>query len=352
MLRRPAFALPCIAGLAIGIAASSAVFSAFSAIELESMGFADSGTLAAAATVVGIARPEFGFPRDVDLWIALRPSWPDVEKNATIGVFRSVARIAPRVSLPQVRARLDAALRQSDTERPVGTRQLDTLVKPLRDEAYGTARPAVTMLLAAVLLLLLIACANAANLTLALHAERAHEMAVRAALGAGRRRLVALLLAESATAAAAGGVTGLLLARSALRIIVRFAPPEMPAVDRIALHWPVVLFSLGLTAATVLLFGAGPALLATSAQTAVIAGLETRSGARPHRRLRGLLIAGEVALSAMLAIGAGLRARSFANLAAIDSGFPPGRHAHLPHHHGTFRSGIAPRALHRRMPIV
>jgi predicted permease len=277
------------------------------------------------ATVVGIARPEFDFPRDVSLWAALRAAWPEVEQNATLGVFRSVARLAPTISIEQARTRLDAALRQSDGERPVGSPRLGTLVKPIRDEAYGTARPAVAMLLGAVLLLLLIACANAANLTLALHGERRHDMALRAALGAGNRHLVALLLAESVTTALAGGLGGLLLARTSLAAFARVAPPGMPAFDRIGLSWPIVLFGFALTALTVLLFGLGPALLSANAgRSDLIAGLGTRwGGGRPQRRARGLLISAEVSLSVILAIGAGLLARSFARLASIDSGFRP-----------------------------
>jgi predicted permease len=172
------------------------------------------------------------------------------------------------------------------------------------------------MLFAAVLLLLLIACANAANLTLALQAARSREMAVRAALGASRWRLVRMLLAESMVAAVAGGIGGLLLARAALAVFVRFAPPEMPGADRITLHGPVVAFGIALTGATVLLFGIAPAVWAARA------ALGSRAaGSRSHSRARGVLIAAEVALSAMLAVGAGLLARSFGNLAAIDPGF-------------------------------
>jgi len=440
---RPAFSVPCIAGLAIGIAAASAVFSAFSAVELGSMGFDKPNQIAAVwltdpahgqeqvelsygdwlawrrarertadvalassvnldftiysgnlpehvdgttvtgnffdvlgarplagrfltadddqpgaptrvvlshklwrtrfggdfkligreirlgsgtATVIGIARPEFDFPRDVDLWVALQPSWPDVDKNRDLGVFRSVARLAPGVSPAQAHARLDVMLRQTDSQRPAGSPRLATLVKPIRDEAYGTARPAVTMLFGAVILLVLIACANAANLTLALHAERRQELAVRAALGADRRHLLRLLVTESAVAACLGGFGGLLLARAALAGVIRLAPPEMPAVDGIALNWPIVLFALGLSAATVLLFGAGPALMAAKAggRGSLTEGLGGRwIGGKSHSRVRGLLIAAEVVLSVMLAIGAGLLARSFAKLAAVDPGFRP-----------------------------
>jgi len=437
--RRPAFAIPAIAGLAIGIGASTAVFSAFSAMELESMGFHDPAHLAAiwlndpahgqsqvelsygdwrswrgragaqvalassvnldftlqfdgmpehvdgttvtgnffevlgakplagrfltdqddrpgsplnvvisyrlfrtrfggdygvigrqvrfstsTATVVGIARPEFDFPREVAVWAPLHPIWPDVEKSAWIGVFRSVARLAPGQSDAAVRTQLDAALRQ-DESRPQDSPALPTTVKPIRDEAYGAARPAVLILMAAVFLLLLIACANAANLILAFHVERTGELAVRAALGAGRWQIVGLLVAESMVTALIGGLAGLALARAAIGAFVRFAPPEMPGVDRITLNWPVALFGLALTACTVLLFSFVPAMLASRADPnlALQGGGVRMTGGKFQHRLRYFLIATEVALSVMLVIGAGLLVRSFSNLTAVDPGCRP-----------------------------
>ena len=439
---RPSFSIPCIAGLAIGIASAAAVFSAFSAVELHSMGFADASRVAAiwltdpvhgqqqveigygdwqiwqrahakpadvalassvnldftlftgtlpehvdgtvvtgnffrvlgakplagrflnddddragapvrvvlshnlwrtrfhgdlqvigrqlrlgsdTATVIGIAPADFDFPRDVELWTAVHPNWPDVDKSPDLRVFRSVARLAPGLSTAQARGQLDVLLRQADRERPAGNSRLGTLVRPIRDEAYGAARPAVAMLLAGVLLLVLIACGNAANLTLAMHASRRQELAVRSALGAGRGHLLRLLLSESMFAACLGCAGGLLLARSALAVFVRFAPPEMPSVESIGLNWPVVLFALAITAMTVLLFGIAPALMAAkTGRGNLVEGLGGRwIGGKSHSRVRGLLIAGEVALSAMLAIGAGLLARSFTKLAAVDPGFRP-----------------------------
>lgn len=426
LLRRPALAIPAIAGLIVGIGASTAVFSAFRAIEFESMGLRDPARLAAiwlqdvphnhpqvelsygdwrplhnvadvalassvnldftiyrdgrpehidgstvsgnffsvlgakplagrflepaddqpgapvrlvlsyqtfqsrfagdyriigqqirfadsTATVVGIARPEFDFPRDTSVWLPLRVASPNIEQSMWLGVFRSVARLAPGLSLAETQSRLDAALRQ-DTSRPATEPVYTTQVKPIRDEAYGLARPAIAILMAAVLLLMLIACANAANLLLAMHAERRAELAMRVALGASRLRIVRLLLSESATIAAISGAGGLLLARAAIAAFQKFAPPEMPGVDRIALEWPVATFAIALTAITLFLFSLGPALLASQ--------IDLRTS-RTHvqKRLRHFAIAAEVALSAMLVCGAGLLVKSFENLAAVDPGF-------------------------------
>lgn len=273
------------------------------------------------AVVAGIARPEFDFPRDTAVWLPLRPASPDIEKSAWIGVFQSVARLGPGMTPARAQAQLDAALRL-DSSRPATAPALATVLKPIRDEVYGVARPAVAMLMGAVLLLLLIACANAANLMLALHAERAGEMAVRAVLGAGRWRIARMLMSESAAIAAIGGLGGLALARGAIAVFAGLAPPEMPSVDRITLNWPVALFGLGITAIALLLFSAGPALL-----TSIVGGVNSSqvgSGSRTiggKNRLRHQLITAEVALSVMLVIGAGLLLRSFRNLAAVDPGF-------------------------------
>src|SRR5262249_9848655 len=158
---------------------------------------------------------------------------------------------------------------------PTGTPILGTLVKPVRDEAFGAARPAAAMLLGGVALLLLIACANAANLTLALHAERAREFFIRTALGAGRGDNWRLLFSETLAVPLAAATLGLVLARAALVLFVRLAPPEMPAVDRIALHWPV-----------------GQAIAFCGLPTAIALAFRFR----PHPRTRSILIAAEVAL--------------------------------------------------------
>jgi len=269
-----------------------------------------------AVTVVGIARPEFDFPRDVAVWLPLHAAWPDVERSADLGVFRSVARLKPGVTAARARTRLEAI----GARRPV-------LVTPLLDEMFGAARPATWILLGAVLLVLLIACANAANLLLNRAAERGRELAIRTALGASRKGLFRLLVAEAAILAAASGALGLILAAVGIRVIVALAPAGVPRIADAALDPWVLLFGLGLAMVTVLLFGFGPAFLASRRDPNEVLQQAGRGSTRSHAqsRLGRLLLALEGALTALLLVGAGTLVHSFANLAAVDPGFRPQR---------------------------
>jgi putative ABC transport system permease protein len=199
-------------------------------------------------------------------------------------------------------------------------------VTPLRDRLVGKVRPALLLLAGAVGLVLLIACANVAHLLLARAAARRRELAVRAALGASQGRLVRHLLAESTVLALAGGAGGLLVAAWGARLLAALAPGELagsllPQVV-VRLDAPVLLFTLGLVLGTSLLFGLGPALAA--ARVDLREPFQAIAGGR-HRRSRGLLVAGEVAMATILLVGAGLLVRSFARLRAVDPGFRPER---------------------------
>ncbi len=278
-----------------------------------------------AVEVVGIAPPEFDFPRDVAMWAPLHAGFSTVEQTPTLRVFRSVARLRAGVGVNGAQAALTVIAKNAQDERSAGAGRYGVLVTPLLDEIYGAARPAIQILLAAVMLVLLIACANAANLLLARAAGRAREIAVRTALGAGRGRIVRLLLEESAVLAAVAGALGIALAAAGVRLLVRLAPEEVPRVAQASLDLPVLAFSMAVTAATVFLFGLAPAWVASRrdpAEALQHAGARF-AGSRAQSRFRRVLIAGEVGLSAVLLIGAGLLVRSFANLAAVDPGFRP-----------------------------
>ena len=186
-------------------------------------------------TIVGVARTEFDFPRDVDVWIPLHAGWSDVEQNARLGVFRAVARLNRGVTIREATARMDVVARQLDSTRPAGAASYGILVTPMLDEVFGAAHAAAWVLLGSVLVVLLIACVNVANLLLARAAGQAREMAVRAVLGAGRWRLIRYLLAESLLLAAAGGALGIVLASVGIEALARLAPPEVPRIDQATL---------------------------------------------------------------------------------------------------------------------
>src|SRR6185503_6633584 len=155
-----------------------------------------------------------------------------VEQNSTLQIFRAVARLKDGVAAAQARARLDGIARQFETGAAASGNWPRVALTPMLDEIYGAAHRAVWILLGAVFLVLLIACANAANLLLNRAAERRHELAVRAALGAGRRRLVGLLVIEAAVLAAAAGALGLLLASGGVEALTRIAPDDVPRIGQ------------------------------------------------------------------------------------------------------------------------
>jgi len=200
------------------------------------------------------------------------------------------------------------------------------LVRPLHADLVSNVRRPVLVLFGAVAFVLLIACANVANLLLARATEREHEMGARAALGASRARLVRQLLTEGLLLAAAGAALGLVLADGLVGLLVRLAPASLPRFDAIGLDGRVVLFALGASLFTVVVFALVPAL-----QTSRVDLSDTlKSGARlaggPRRaRLRRLLVAGEIALSLVLLVGAGLLIRSFVTLQASRPGFEADR---------------------------
>lgn len=259
-------------------------------------------------------------------WVPLRIE-AGFAGSRTAHVFGVVARLAPGVSLAQAQAAFDtisARLQQADPDAYEGER---VILSALDDEVKGAVRPALWALVGAVGVLLLIGCANLATLTLARAAVRNRELAVRSALGAGRGRLVRHLLAESLLIASAGGVAGLLLARLTLGAFIRVVPADVPRLNAVSLDTTVLAFAVVLSALTALLFGTLPAWRASRPELADALRQEGRggTGSRARERTRRLLAATEVALASILVVGAGLLARSFVRLTAVDPGFNPDR---------------------------
>ena len=286
-------------------------------------------------TVIGVMPPSVRFPdapigflRDrADLWTPY--SWQnnrgEERGNQYLGFL---ARLRDGQSLDEAQVDLETIsgrFRSAFASRyDQSTVQWGLDAKPLRDEMIGEVRRPLLVVLGAVVLLMLIACANVAHLSLARGAARRQEFAVRAALGAGRKRLVRQLLTESLMLGAGAGVVGIAIALVATRGLVRLDAGMIPQLDATRVNGVVLLFALAVTVFCAVLVGIVPALRQSSAsvQDAVRAG---RGGAaQPRRRVRSVLVVAEVAMALVILVGAGLLTRSFFALQNVDQGFTPG----------------------------
>ncbi|MGH9767390.1 MAG: ABC transporter permease [Blastocatellia bacterium] len=272
-------------------------------------------------TVVGIMPPGFQFPENTDMWRPLAPS--DGMRQARFGFFLPVVgRLKPGVTRAAAQADLDVIANQIEQQFP-DMAGYGVNVVPVLEQTVGAIRRSLLILFVAVLFVLLIACANVANLLLARAAGRQREVAVRAALGAGRWRIVRQLLTESMLLAVLGGALGVLLAWWGLRLLVDLSPANIPRLENIRLDGRVLWFTLGLSLLTGLIFGLAPALQTTHLKLSESLKEGGRTGAGSHRaqRIRGALIVAEVALTLALLAGAGLLVRSFWRLQQVDPGF-------------------------------
>ena len=274
-------------------------------------------------TVVGVMPPGFDYPARTDVWLPFAPD-PAAERRDN-RYLEVVARLKPDVSLAEAQAQLDAinrrlALSYVETNAGWGVRLTN-----LQESLVGSLRASLLVLLGAVAFVLLIACANVANLLLARATSRRKEIGVRAALGASRGRLMRQLLTESVLLSLAGGAAGLLVGVWLTDLLVAISPPDTPRFDEIRPDARVFAFTLGVTLVTGLLFGLAPALQASRADLteALKEGGRAGGAGAGRNRVRSLLVVSEIALSFMLLAGAGLLVRSFVRLRDVSPGFDP-----------------------------
>jgi len=271
--------------------------------------------------IVGVAPDGIDFPDGAQLWI---PQYLNTEGcGRDCHFLRVIARLAPDATLTQARSEMVALAARLEDAYPESNYRTVFGVELLSETVYGDVRSGLLILLGSVGLVLLIACANVANLLLVRGAARDGEMAVRAALGASRGRLVSQLLSESLLLALLGGALGVGLAQLSLPLLVSLAPATLPRTSEIGLDGTVLLFAGGVVLLVTLVFGLIPALRISGVSISGTLGRAGRGGAGSHTqdRSRSTLLAAEVALSLLLLTGTGLLLKSFSEMAAVRLGF-------------------------------
>jgi putative ABC transport system permease protein len=284
-------------------------------------------------TVVGVMPANFSPDDYGELWLpspwgvpanALRPA-EDPRSSRSSNYLDVWARLKPGVSLEQARTEMNAIMLRLEKQYPNDDMGVGIALTPLHEEMVSGIRPVLLVLVAAVSSLLLIGCANVANLQLARAAGRAKEISIRAALGASRLRLIRQMLTESVLLALLGGILGVLVAAWAVPLLVALSPPDIRGFKEIGLNREVLAFSFLASVLTGIVFGLVPALAVSSANPSAALGEGERGSTSSRSRSRSILIATEVGLSLVLLIGAGLMVKSFSKLTRVDPGFSPER---------------------------
>ena len=284
-------------------------------------------------TVIGVMPADFQYPDEADLWVLSRLPVPEAPgaANATLLTNRLahylfvLGRLKPGVTIQQAQAEMTRISGNLQSQYPETNTGAGARVVSMHEEIVGDIKPALKILLAVVGFVLLIACANIANLLLARASSLSKEIAVRVALGASRLRIIRQLLTESTLLALAGGALGLLLAYQGIRMLVALNPGDIPRVEEINLDLNVLGWTIALSVLTGVLSGLAPALQVSRPnvnETLQEGGRGADPGATRHR-VRNLLVILEVAMSLVLLTSAGLLIKSFINLQRVDPGFNP-----------------------------
>jgi putative ABC transport system permease protein len=277
-------------------------------------------------TIIGVMPPGFVTPRDnTEAWTPVHVSNPVAANHRGVHFLRTYGRLAPGVTMDQARAEMAVVDQNLAAQYPDENKNRRTVLFALHERIVGETRTSLLILFAAVSFVLLIACANFANLLLARAAERQREFVIRGALGAGRWRLMRQLLTESLLLSLAGGAAAIVLAFWATSLLVSFKPENLPRVTEIGVDGRVLGFTLGISVLTGLIFGLVPAWTASRSQVgdALKEGGRSSTAGTARQRLRSAFVVVELAVALVLLVGAGLLVKTFWNLRSVDPGFNP-----------------------------
>jgi predicted permease len=262
----------------------------------------------------------FNFPKEPQLWVPLAIP---AEPPPGVSELAVIARLKPGVTVPQAQAAMDLITKHVEAQDHRYVGWFNTRVVPLQRQVVGDTRRPLQLMLGAVGIVLLIACSNVANLLLTRSLARRREFTLRAALGAGRARLIRQLLTESLLISIAAGAVGILIANAGIYFVKTLGPSNIPRLREVTLDFPVLAFALGVSLATGILFGLVPAIAAARENLvdSLKEGSQKSGGSRISPRLRNVLLVSQVALAFVLVISAGLLTRTFFQLLGADGGF-------------------------------
>jgi putative ABC transport system permease protein len=274
-------------------------------------------------TVVGVMPASFSLPRgEADVFASLRVAYPEAAIYRGVHFMRSYWKLKPGITIEQAQQEMASIDKSLAALYPAEDKGRDTKLVPLQEWIVGKSRPALLILFGAVGFVLLVACANFANLLLARAVDRQQEIAIRAALGATRWRLVSLMLTESLAVAFLGCLGGLALAHGGISLLQALKPANLPRLSEISVDWSVAGFSLLTSLLTGLIFGLAPAWSVVKGEPFQEAGRGASTGTRSHR-LRDVLVVSELALALVLLAAAGLLMKGYWLLRSVDPGFAP-----------------------------
>jgi predicted permease len=272
-------------------------------------------------TVIGVLPAAFHFLADTDVITPLRPNMPAIYADRSVGAVAVLARLGPGLTMGRAGAEMNTIQQDLDRRYPDANRGIGVAVTSLKQQILGDVKETVLLLFGAVSLVLLIACANLANLLLARSTARAREFGIRAALGASRGRMIRQLLTESIVLSLAGGALGIVLAGFGLHMLLAAMPETLPRAGNIGLHLPVLLFTVGASIAVGIIFGLVPALQSASPNVQGALQKASRGSTSGRNVIFSRLVVVQFALTLVLMTGAGLLLRSIRNLWHVNPGF-------------------------------